>query len=131
MAEQQFPVSITQMHTATLAISEKLAVPALPFTHPFTITIRLIPGVPNLHEIILIDISLMIIRANAGTGRNSPVHQYRTHRHPSLTGKEIITHLSLIVTQKALATIIQPDTSFLARTFYKVHHPTEILVGKL
>ena len=75
MAKQQISLPVTQMHAVSFAITEKLTVGTLPFAHPLAVTIRLIFVIPHLHKVILINIALMIVGTDAGTSRNSTVHQ--------------------------------------------------------
>lgn len=70
MTEQQLPISIPQMHTASKAIPEPSAVFALILPHPGTVSVRLVSVLPHVSKFLPIDISLGIIAPYAGTGRN-------------------------------------------------------------
>lgn len=67
-AHDEIALIITKMHTATLAVSEVSALGTLTLPHPFTVTVRKETVLPDIHEIILVDIALMIVGTDAGTG---------------------------------------------------------------
>ena len=67
-AHDEIALIITKMHTAALTVSEVFTLGTLTLPHPFTVTVRLETVLPDVHEIILIDIALMIVGTDAGTG---------------------------------------------------------------
>ena len=67
-AHDEIALIITKMHTAALTVSEISALGTLALPHPFTVTVRQETLLPDIHEIILIDIALMIVGTDAGTG---------------------------------------------------------------
>lgn len=67
-AHDEIALIITKMHAATLAVSEVSALGTLALPHPFTVAVRQETLLPDIHEIILIDIALMIVGTDAGTG---------------------------------------------------------------
>lgn len=58
---------------------------------------------PYFHEIILVDVALMIIGTDVGTGGDGTIHQDRTYRYAGLAGVEIIAYVALIIAHEALA----------------------------
>ena len=78
VAEKQFSVIRPKMHPASEAIFEKPAVAALVFPHPRPVAVRLETVFPHVHEIVLVDIALMIIAPDARTRRNRAVGKYRS-----------------------------------------------------
>ena len=67
-AHDEIALIITKMHTTALAVSEVSALGTLTLPHPFTVTVRLETVLPDVHEIILVDVALMIVGTDAGTG---------------------------------------------------------------
>ena len=67
-AHDEITLIITKMHTATLTVSEVFTLGTLALPHPFTVAVGLETVLPNVHEIILVDIALMIVGTDAGTG---------------------------------------------------------------
>ena len=86
---------------------------------------------PHLHEIVLVNVSLVIVATNAGARRDGTVYQNRPHRNTCLTSKETVANLSFVITQEAFTSIVQTDASLLSGGTDKLHHPTEIVVGQL
>ena len=68
MAGKQLAVAISQMHSVTMTIAEILAVCTFVAAHPIAIAIRKESLFPHIHKIIGVDIALMIIGSDAGTG---------------------------------------------------------------
>ena len=101
MANQKFPVIVTQMHTITFTITEETAIGTLSFLCPFTVTEFTETIFPYIHKIILIDIPLMIITTDTRTGRDRTVCQDRSYAYSGIAGVEMVTYLSLIFSQKA------------------------------
>ena len=131
MTEIQFSFLVAQVHPITLAITEILAIGTFTRSHPFPVPIRMELVFPHLHEIVLVNVSLMIVATNAGALRDGTVYQNRPHRNACLTSKETVANLSFVVTQEAFASIVQTDASLLSGGTDKLHHPTEIVVGQL
>ena len=73
MAENQLAVFVAQVHAVAAAVAEPFAVGAFILAHPLTVTIRTKLIFPDIHEIILVDISLMIIRSDARACGNRTV----------------------------------------------------------
>jgi hypothetical protein len=67
MTQQQTAIAVTQMHAIALTIAEIRAVGTLVTAHPFTIPVREETTLPNIHKVIVIDITLVIVAANTGT----------------------------------------------------------------
>ena len=88
MAEHLLAVSITQVHAAATAVTEKLAVGTFARTHPLSVTIRGEALFPDVHEVIAVDVALMVVGADAGAGRDATVHKHRAYGDARLTGKE-------------------------------------------
>ena len=130
MAEQQVALAITQMHSVALTIAEVGAILALALAHPFAIAIRSVAILPDVHKIVLVDVALIIVGADAGAGSYGAVGHYGAYADACLTGEEAVAHLTLVVAQKALATVIHSDAPFLARTFYKIKDTSELLTGE-
>ena len=66
VAKQEIALPITKMHAVSLTIAEKIAIMALARPHPLTIAIGLKTVFPHIHEIILIDVALMVVATDAG-----------------------------------------------------------------
>ena len=75
---------ITQVHTTAQAIAEVAALGALILAHPLSVAIRGKTMLPHFHKIILVDVALMIIGTDAGTGRDGAIHQNGTNCYASL-----------------------------------------------
>ena len=73
MTKYKVAVIVAQVHSVALAIAEIFAVGTLACLHPRPVTVWLIAVLPHIYEIILVDISLRQVAADAGTGRYGSV----------------------------------------------------------
>ena len=76
LADLQFSFAIAQMHAVAEAVSPHLAVGTLVSLHPFAIAIDIKSILPDIPKTILIDVSLMIVIANAKATRNRSICKY-------------------------------------------------------
>lgn len=73
MAELEAAVGVPQMHSAAFAVAEEFAFSAFAFLHPGPVAINLEAIVPNFHEIVLVDVALIVIGPDAHAGGDGPV----------------------------------------------------------
>lgn len=85
--------------------SEKGTVGTHTFFHPATISEGLEAVLPHVHEVVAVDIALMVIGTNAGTGGDRAVRQNGGDADAGVAGVEAIAHLALVATEEALATV--------------------------
>lgn len=97
MAEQQFAVAVAQVHAIALTVAEVLAVGTLAATHPFTVAVGGIAVLPDIHEVVLVDVALMVVGTDAGTGGNGAVGHHGTNGDTGLTGEQPVAHLTLVI----------------------------------
>lgn len=122
MAKQQFAFVVAQVHPVPPAISEVFAFRALFVPHPFPMPVRIEFTFPYLHEIVFVDIALMIIRPDAGTSRNSSVDKNRAYCDSSLARKEMIAHFAFVVAEEPFASVAYMDTPLFPAAFDKFHY---------
>ena len=128
VAEQELAVAVAQVHAVTLAVAEVLAAGTLAGVHPFAMTIGGIAVLPDVHEVVLVDVALIVVCPDAGTGGNGAVGHHGTYCNASLTGEQAVTHLTLVIAEETLAAIVGADAAFLAHLSYIVKDATELLV---
>ena len=73
MAKQEFAVAIAQMHAVASTVAEVLTLGAFVLLHPFAVAIGVIAVFPDFHEVVFVDVALIIVGADAGTGSNRAV----------------------------------------------------------
>ena len=83
---QQHPsVAIAQVHAVALTVAPVAAVGTVVLLHPLAIAIRMVAVFPDVHEVILVDIPLMVVGADAGTGADCAVGHHRAYGDACLT----------------------------------------------
>ena len=85
MTKDESSLIVAQMHAVAMAETPVPALTALVPAHPFPVTERVETVLPNIHEIITVDIALMIVRPYAGTSGDAAVHKHRSHGDACLT----------------------------------------------
>jgi len=68
MANQKVSIIVVQVHAVSFAIAEHGAIGTTAFFRPFAIAERLKTVVPDIHEIVFVNISLTKIRPDARAG---------------------------------------------------------------
>ena len=130
MAHQEVPVGIAEVHAVAAAVSEGTAIGAGSGAHPFAMAVAGEAFGPHIHEVILIDRSLMEVGAYARTGRDAAVAEHRTDRDACLAAVEAVSHFGLIVAEKSLAAVACLDGSLLPGVFDELHHLAELVAGE-
>ena len=131
MTEKQLSLIIAQMDAVTLAITEKAAIGAHAFPHPFPVTERLETVFPYIHKIIAINISLMKAATDTGASRYGAVRQDRADTDSGITSKKAVAYLALITAQKALTTVVHMYLALFAGTLDVFHYTCKFLVTQL
>ena len=129
MTKQQMPVSITQVHAVALAIAEVFAILALAVAHPFAIAIGCIAVLPNLHKVILVDVTLVVVGTYACACGYRAIGHHRAYGNAGLTAEKPAAGLAFVVAKKSFATIIGTDTSLFSCFADEIKHPAKLLVG--
>ena len=119
------------MHAVALTVAEVFAVGTLVTTHPFTIAVQHIAVLPYIHEVILIDVALIVVCADAGTGSDGTVGHHGAHADAGLTGEETVTYFTLVVTQEAFAGEFGRYNAFPAGSPDKLHQADMLFTRQL
>lgn len=131
MANEQPALVVVEMHAVAFAIAPKGAIGTLAPARPRAVAKRLEAVVPHLHEIIGIDITLVKIGSDTGTGRDGAVGQHRRHINSGMTGIKMVAHFVFVIPQKTFATIAEADAFLVAGGTDKIEHAGELFVGEL
>ena len=105
VAEEEVTVAVVQVHTVALAVAEKGTVGTHTFFHPATIAEGLEAVLPHVHEVVAVDVALVVVGTDAGAGGDRAVRQNGGDTDAGIAGVEAIAHLALVATEKALATV--------------------------
>ena len=131
MAEDEFAFFVPEVHAATLAETPVLAGGAIVLFHPVPVAVGLKAVVPYIHEVVCIDIALVIIGADAGAGRYGAVRQHTRNAHAGIAEEEIVADVALVIAQEALTAIAGLDAAFLAGGLDEFHEALELDGGEL
>ncbi|MPN20979.1 hypothetical protein SDC9_168358 [bioreactor metagenome] len=87
--------------------------------------------VPNIHEIVGVNISLMKIGTDTRTGGNGTISQHRCHIDSGMAGVKMIANLLFVVSQKTFTAITQMDLVFFSCISDEIKYRGKLFVGEL
>ena len=96
---------IAQMHAVAVTIAEETAVGTLSCALPVVGAVRMITVFPHIHEVVLVDISLIIVGTDACAGGDGTIRHHGTNGDARLTGKRMVANLAFVVAYKSGATV--------------------------
>ena len=106
VAEHKLAIFAAEVHAATLAVApEFTGVARLLLAHPLAITVRFEAMLPDLPEVVLVDVALVVLAAYAGASRDATVNQDGGYADTRSTLEDIVADLHFVVGHKALAGI--------------------------
>ena len=117
MAEQQFAVTVAEMHAVALTITEILTIGTFVAFHPTAVAIQHVTVLPDIHEVVLVNIPLVVVGTDTGTGSDGTVGHHGAHADTCLTGEETVAHLTFIIAEETLTAIVCPDATLFAYLF--------------
>ena len=129
MAEEKFAVGVPQVHAVAFAVFPDIAGGAFVFMHPGAVPEELEAGVPDLHEIIRVDIALMVICPDAGAGGDAAVGEYGTDRDAGRADVEMAAYVALVIAQEPFAAIFGHNPALLTGGLDEFHQAFEFFVG--
>lgn len=122
---------IAEMHTVALTVTPVTASLTVAGAHPFAMAVRIIALFPDIHEIVVIDIALVKVRADARTGGNGTIGHDRSYGDACLTMEEGVANVALIIAQKALTAVSSIYLPALASLANEVEKSTELIARQL
>ena len=114
VADEQPSLVVVQVHTVSFTIAEHLAVGTGALSCPLAVAIDAETVVPNSHEVVFVDVSLMIVGADARAGRDGTVGKNRGGVDARVAEKQMVAHLTFVVSQETFASEIDPQLPFAA-----------------
>ena len=114
------------MHTIASTVTEVFAGGTLTCLHPLVVAIRMVTILPDIHEVILIDVALIVVGTNAGTSSDGTISHHRTYGNACLTREKTGTRLAFVIAKESLTAIINLDTTFFTRLFQILKYPSKL-----
>ena len=131
MAKQEVAMLIAEVHAVAAAIFKVLTISTFTLSHPFAVAVGVIFVFPHLHEVVaVVDVSLAIVGADAGTGGNGAVGHDGANGDAGLTRKEAVAHVALVVAEEAFATVVGTYAPLQPRGLDELEHAAELVVGE-
>lgn len=119
------------MHGSTKTIFIDLTMCALTCFHPLSITERFKSIVPNIKEIIIINIALRKTAVNVRASRNGTINQDRADGDACTAKIEPVAHLALIPANICFTAIFDVNFSLFSDFYNEIHHFSELFVTQL
>ena len=105
VAEEEVTLVVAKVHAVALAVAEEVAVGTGAGAHPFAVAVGLEAVFPHVHEVVLIDVALMVVATNAGAGGDGTIDEDGTNGDACLTGVEVVAHFAFVVAEKTFAAV--------------------------
>ena len=96
-------VIIAQMHSVSPAVAPMPTVLAVSCPSPVEGAMWLVAVFPDVHEFVLIDVALVIIGADAGTGGNGTICHNAAHGDARLAMEEMVADVAFVVAEETFA----------------------------
>ena len=119
------------MHPVALAITEHLTICAFPFFSPLAVTIRFKLIIPDIDEIVFIDVPLVEVGPDTGTTGDSAIRKDRGCIDTGVALENRVSHLSLIIPEEALTAVANVYFTLFPAEADEVHDPCKLLVRQL
>ena len=103
VTEDEVAVGVAEVHAAAAAVFPELAGGAGVLFHPGAVSEGAEAVFPHVHEIVLVNVALVIIGPYAGAGRYGAVGQHGTNGDAGLAHVEMAADIALVMAQKAFA----------------------------
>ena len=94
MTEDEVALGVAQVHAAAAAVFPELAGGAGVLFHPGAVPVGAEAVLPHVHEIVPVNVALVIIGPDAGAGRNGAVGQHGTDGDTGLTHVEMAADIA-------------------------------------
>ena len=130
VTEHQFAVFAAEVHASTFAVAEEFAVVArCEFAHPLAVAVGLKAIFPNVPEIVVVDITLIVFATHTGACRDATIYKDAGYTHACGAVEKVVADLHLIIRHKALAGIGDMQ-AFFALLADIIEHLTVLLRGE-
>lgn len=127
----EIALGVPQMHAVPFAVLPVAAGTAHILPHPAAVPVGLETVVPDLHEIVFVNIALDVVGADAGAGGNRAVGKDRTDGDAGVAFEKIVADVALIIAEEAFAGKGSFDPAFFACGLDEIHQAAEFAAGKL
>lgn len=105
MAYHKLAFVVAQVEAVAVAVAEETARGAVVGAFPFIGAVGLVAVLPDIPELVLVDVALMVAGTDASTGGNGAVGHDRAHGDSSLTEEGEVAHLAFIVAYKSRTSV--------------------------
>ena len=112
MAHQQVTIFVIEVEAGALAVAPHLAVFTLALPGPASIAHHLETVLPDVPEVVAVDVALVHVAADGGTAADGTVATYRGHLHAATAVEEIIADALLVRAEKPFASVTDLYQSF-------------------
>lgn len=131
VAEEEFFLLVVKVHAGAFAIAPYFAMLALSFFHPLAVAVWVEFFVPDVPEVVAVDVSLVEIGADGGAAGDGAVAEYGGYFDACAAIEILVAYFAFVVAQKAFASVVEMDFAFFSCLLDEVEDPAELVVGQL
>ena len=119
------------MQAGAFAVAPVLAFFAVADFGPAAVAHDLVAVLPNVPEVVLVDVPLDVVAAQARASGNAAVAKHGTDVHAGTAEERVVTGVLLVASEETFAAVVHADDVQLFDFADEVEHLTEFLVREL
>ena len=131
LAEEQTAIVVAQVHAPTLAVTPHVAVGTGSCLFPRTVAEQLETVLPDIPEIVAVDISLMVVGTDAAASRDASVVEHGAYGDTGLAEEGTVAHVELMTAEESLAAVFGFYAGFATCLINEIHQLVEVFVSEL
>ncbi len=131
VAEEESAIVVAQVHAATLAVAPHVAVGTGSGLFPRTVAEQLETVLPDIPEIVAVDIALMVVGTDAAASRDASVVEHGAYGDTGLAEEGTVAHVELMMTEESLAAVFGFYAGFAPGLLDEIHQLVEVFVSEL
>ena len=128
---QLFGLLVSEVQAGAFAVAPVLAFLAVADFRPAAVAHYLVAVLPNFPEVVLVDVTLDVVAAQARTCGNAAVAKHGTHVHAGSAEERVIAGVFLVAAEEPFAAVVHVDDVQLFHFADEVEHLAEFLVREL
>ena len=131
VANHETAFVVAQVKAVAVTVAEETALGAVAGALPGVGAVGLVAVLPDVPELVLVDVALMIVGTDAGTGSDGAVGHDGADGDTRLAEEGKVAHLALVVAHESGATVGGVDAALAACLADEVEHAAVFLVAEV
>ncbi len=122
---------VAQVEARAFAVAPVLAFFAVAYFCPAAVAHHLVAVLPHIPEVVLVDVTLYVVAAEARASRDAPVAKHRRNVHAGTAEERVVAGVLLVAPEEPFAAVVHVDHVQFLDFADEVEHLAEFLVREL